>query len=153
MAKYLLAYKGGGMAETDEAREAAMAAWGAWFTGLGDSVVDMGAPFGGSASVGADGSTGTAGSALTGYSVVTASSLDDAVSKAGGCPIFANGGEHRRLRDLRRDVGERVGGLGPGARERRRQPHLRSVEPTLVPRRDSAGARRPSPPRSRDPGR
>ena len=28
MSKYLLAYRGGGMAETDAEREAAMAAWG-----------------------------------------------------------------------------------------------------------------------------
>ena len=93
MGKYLYAYKGGGMAATEEEQNAAMAAWGAWFTGLGDSVVDMGAPFGGSATTSGNGSTGNAASALTGYSVVTASSLDDAVSKAGGCPIFASGGD------------------------------------------------------------
>ena len=93
MGKYVYAYKGGGMAATEEEQNAAMAAWGAWFGGLGDSVVDMGAPFGGSATTSGNGSTGNAPSALTGYSVVTASSLDDAVSKAGGCPIFANGGD------------------------------------------------------------
>jgi hypothetical protein len=93
MGKYLFAYKGGGMAATEEERNAAMAAWGAWFEGLGDSVVDMGSPFGGSATTAGNGSTGNAGSALTGYSVVTASSLDDAVGKAGGCPIFASGGD------------------------------------------------------------
>lgn len=92
MGKYVFAYKGGGLAATEEERNAAMAAWGAWFQGLGDSVVDMGAPFGGSASTSGNGSGGAAGSGLTGYSVVTASSLDDAVGKAGGCPIFAGGG-------------------------------------------------------------
>ena len=35
MATYLLAYRGGGMATTDEEREKAMAAWGAWFGTLG----------------------------------------------------------------------------------------------------------------------
>jgi hypothetical protein len=93
MGKYVFAYKGGGMATTEEERNAAMAAWGAWFQGLGDSVVDMGAPFGGSASRSGNGSSGAAGSALTGYSVIAASSLDDAVGKAGGCPIFARGGD------------------------------------------------------------
>ena len=52
MATYLLAYRGGGMAETDEEREKAMAAWGAWFGGLGPAIVDAGNPFGASASVG-----------------------------------------------------------------------------------------------------
>ena len=56
MGKYVFAYKGGGMASTEEERNAAMAAWGAWFTGLGDSVVDMGAPFGGSATTSGNGS-------------------------------------------------------------------------------------------------
>src|SRR5205809_111502 len=42
MAKYLLAYKGGGMAQTDEEREAAMQAWGAWFGELGQAVVATG---------------------------------------------------------------------------------------------------------------
>jgi hypothetical protein len=92
MGKYVLVYKGGGMAATEEEQNAAMAAWGAWFGQLGDSVVDMGAPFGGSASATGSGSNGAAGSGLTGYSVLTASSLDDAVGKAGGCPIFSNGG-------------------------------------------------------------
>ncbi len=92
MAKYLLAYKGGGMAETDEAREAAMAAWGAWFGRLGPAIVDAGNPFGPSASVSSGGSNGAASSGLTGYSVIEASSLDDAASKTGGCPILADGG-------------------------------------------------------------
>ncbi len=92
MAKYLLAYKGGGMATTDEAREAAMAAWGAWFGELGPAIVDAGNPFGPSASVGANGANGAAGSGLTGYSVIEASSLDDATSKTGGCPVIADGG-------------------------------------------------------------
>jgi hypothetical protein len=92
MAKYLLAYKGGGMAETAEAREAAMAAWGAWFGRLGPAIVDAGNPFGPSASVSSGGSNGAASSGLTGYSVIEASSLDDAASKTGGCPILADGG-------------------------------------------------------------
>ena len=92
MGNYVFAYKGGGMARTEEERNAAMAAWGAWFQGLGDSVVDMGAPFGGSAAATGNGAGGAAGSGLTGYSIVSASSLDDAVGKTGGCPVFASGG-------------------------------------------------------------
>jgi hypothetical protein len=89
MGNYLFAYRGGQMAETDEERQAVMAAWGAWFGGLGDAVVDMGNPFAGSTSVGGNGS---AGSGLTGYSVVKSDSLDGAAELAKGCPVLSGGG-------------------------------------------------------------
>lgn len=87
MSKFVLAYRGGGIPETEEEQEAVMAAWGAWFGQLGASVIDGGAPFGASAAVGGD-----VTAHLTGYSIVDASGLDDAVAKAGGCPILASGG-------------------------------------------------------------
>jgi hypothetical protein len=91
MPKYLLAYRGGAMAETPEAQEAVMAAWGAWFGSLGEAVVDGGAPFSVSATVGAGASdTGTSG--LGGYSVLQADSLDAAIKLTDGCPILAEGG-------------------------------------------------------------
>jgi hypothetical protein len=92
MGKYLYAYKGGGMAATEEEQAKSMAAWEAWLGGLGDSLVDGGAPFGHSAAISPGGPNGDAGSGLTGYSVVSASSLDDAATKAQSCPIFASGG-------------------------------------------------------------
>jgi hypothetical protein len=92
MGKYVFAYKGGGMAATEEEQASAMQAWQAWMGELGDSLVDVGNPFAGSRAVTVGGSNGTAGSGLTGYSIVTASSLDDAAAKTRGCPIFANGG-------------------------------------------------------------
>ena len=92
MANYLLAYKGGSMAETPEAQEAAMQAWGEWFGTLGSAVVDMGAPFGSSTAVQADGSTGTAAAGLSGYSVLQADSLELAAKLAGGCPVLSSGG-------------------------------------------------------------
>ncbi len=93
MGNYLLAYRGGGMAETDEARAAAMAAWGGWFGQLGDTIVDAGNPFAGSKTV-ADGGRVSDGSpsALTGYSVLSADSLADAAELAKGCPVLQNGG-------------------------------------------------------------
>ena len=48
MAKFVLVYTGGKMAETPEAQQASMEAWGAWFGSLGNAVADMGAPFGAS---------------------------------------------------------------------------------------------------------
>jgi hypothetical protein len=88
MSKFVLAYSGGAMAETEEAQQAAMAAWGQWFAQLGSAVVDGGAPFGASAAVGGGG----ARSGLTGYSVLEAGDLESATELAGGCPVLADGG-------------------------------------------------------------
>jgi hypothetical protein len=88
MGKYVLVYQGGAMAETPEAQEAAMAAWGAWFGALGDGAVDWGAPFGQSAAVGG----GAATTVLTGYSIIQADDLAAAVAMGEGCPIIADGG-------------------------------------------------------------
>ena len=88
MAKYVLVYQGGGMAETEEAQQASMAKWGAWFGSLGAAVVDGGAPFGPSAAVGGGAST----TGLTGYSILEAADLDSAVKLASGCPVVDDGG-------------------------------------------------------------
>jgi hypothetical protein len=87
MAKYVYIYKGGGMPETEEEGKKVMEAWTSWLGGMGDHVVDMGAPFGASAGV-----SGGTTSGLSGYSVVTAGSLDEAAEHAKGCPVFASGG-------------------------------------------------------------
>jgi len=93
MGNYVFAYKGGAMAQTDAEREAAMAAWGAWFGELGAAVVDGGNPFGPAASVASDGSVSDgASSALSGYSVVSADSLSAASELARGCPVLGAGG-------------------------------------------------------------
>jgi hypothetical protein len=86
MGKYVYVYSGGGMAETPEAQEQSMAAWGAWFGELGSAVQDMGNPFGAATVVG-DGAA-----SATGYSIVGAPSLEDAATLAKGCPILAYGG-------------------------------------------------------------
>ena len=88
MGKYVLVYQGGAMAETQEAQQAAMAAWGNWFGSLGAAVLDGGAPFGTIAAVGGGGSR----TELSGYSILQADDLDAAVRLAGGCPIIADGG-------------------------------------------------------------
>jgi hypothetical protein len=88
MSKYVFAYRGGVMAPTEQEREAAMAAWGAWFGKLGPAIVDPGNPFGESTSVG----SGSAESGLTGYTVVQADSLDAASKLADGCPVLDGGG-------------------------------------------------------------
>jgi hypothetical protein len=93
MAKFVLAYSGGSMPETEEAGAAVMAAWGAWLGGLGSAVVDQGNPIGASASVAADGSVSAGGSLpINGYSIVTADSLDAATTLVKDCPALSAGG-------------------------------------------------------------
>ncbi|HWX46336.1 MAG TPA: hypothetical protein VNY52_13580 [Solirubrobacteraceae bacterium] len=87
MAKYMLAYKGGAMAQTDAERDAAMKAWGEWFGSLGAAIVDPGNPFGASSAVGDNG----AGD-LTGYSLLSAETLAAATELAKGCPVLSSGG-------------------------------------------------------------
>jgi hypothetical protein len=92
MAKFVFVYVGGQMADTPEAQEQAMQAWGAWFTTLGSAVTDMGNPFGSSATSSADGVTDGNQSKASGYSIVQADSLSDATILTKGCPILTAGG-------------------------------------------------------------
>lgn len=93
MAKFLFVYHGGQMAETPEAQAKAMQAWGNWFGQLGAAVTDGGNPTGRSATVTANGSSpGGGANPTSGYSLIEASSLDDAIEKAKGCPIIGDGG-------------------------------------------------------------
>ena len=94
MPKYVLAYHGGGMPESEADQAAGMAAWVAWFGTLGTAVIDGGNPTGASKTIGSDGSTTDGGGSnpISGYSLVEATDLDAAVSLAKGCPIFASGG-------------------------------------------------------------
>lgn len=94
MANYVLVYKGGGgMAPTEEQRNAILAAWDTWYARLGQATVDGGNPFGASASVAADGTVSSgAASGLTGYTIVAADSLAAATEMAKGCPVLADGG-------------------------------------------------------------
>jgi hypothetical protein len=93
MARYFLAYiGGGGMAPTPEEQEKVMAAWGAWMGGLGQKLVDPGAPVMGKTSVTGGGSAEGTTSGFGGWSVVNADSLEDAEAAARSCPHIAAGG-------------------------------------------------------------
>lgn len=94
MPKYVLAYHGGSMPETDEEKAKVMQAWGAWMGSLGDDLVDPGNPVGQSATVNADGSVTQNGGAnpLSGYSLLNAPSQEAAIKAASGCPILESGG-------------------------------------------------------------
>ncbi|RKF14232.1 hypothetical protein D6850_12820 [Roseovarius spongiae] len=92
MANYLFIYHGGGMPETQEEGEKAMAQWMAWFGELGDAVVDGGNPVGKSSTVSANGVTGDGGANPTsGYTVVRAASQEAACELAKGCPMVVDG--------------------------------------------------------------
>jgi len=75
-----------------------IAAWKAWFGGMGSQLRDLGKPVFNRATVG----NGADGAPLGGYSLVTADNLDEALMLAKGCPIVAAGGgvEVGELADL-----------------------------------------------------
>jgi len=94
MAKYLFVYHGGKNPETEAEGAQVMDAWGKWFGSMGADVIDGGNPVGLSSTVNPDGSVSDNGGSnpASGYSLIEAPDLDDAISKAKGCPILASGG-------------------------------------------------------------
>jgi YCII-related domain len=93
MTNFVLAYTGGTSGDTPEEQQTIMAAWTAWFQGLGDHVVDAGNPFAGGTSIASDGSTSEGGrSGLTGYTIISADDLSAATVLAKDCPQLASGG-------------------------------------------------------------
>jgi hypothetical protein len=88
MPKYVFAYHGGGMPESEAEQQQHMAAWGAWFEANGASFTDMGAPTGAAMTVGPGGTTeGGGANPITGYGIVEAADMAAACSIAEGCPI------------------------------------------------------------------
>jgi hypothetical protein len=94
MANYLLAYHGGGMAETEEEQQQVMAAWGKWYQDLGAAIVDGGNPVGRTMMIASDGSTTEGGGAdpVTGYTIISADDMDAAVEMSRSCPHLKSGG-------------------------------------------------------------
>jgi len=93
MPHYIFAFHGGARPETKEEGMKVMAAWQAWMTDIGDSIVDMGNPVGMSKTVSANGIADDGGSnPLSGYTVVSADDIDGATKLASGCPIVESGG-------------------------------------------------------------
>jgi hypothetical protein len=94
MAKYLFVYHGGSNPETEEETAAVLDAWGQWLGSMGAAVIDGGNPTGKSSTVNSDGSVADNGGSnpASGYGLFEAAGLDDAIAKARGCPILADGG-------------------------------------------------------------
>lgn len=96
MSDFVLLYRGGSMAESDEERAAVTDAWTSWFGSIGSAVKDGGNPFTEEAKhVRGDGSIGDvpASGLATGYSILQADSLDAATTLAKSCPVLQGGGE------------------------------------------------------------
>jgi hypothetical protein len=92
MAKYLLAYHGGGMPETDAERATVLAAWERWFQALGPAVVDPGNPVSQVNTIRNGGTVGVHGdNPISGYSILEADSLEKANELAKGCPVLESG--------------------------------------------------------------
>lgn len=93
MPNYVLTFHGemGPMPDDPAVMEAVMQEWGAWYGSMGDALVDGGAPFGETASVGPDGSSATNPASLTGYTIVKADDIGAATAIAKGCPVLKNG--------------------------------------------------------------
>ena len=94
MAKYLFVYHGGKKPDTEEGMAEVMDKWGKWFGSMGADVIDGGNPVGMSSTVLSDGSVVDNGGSnpVSGYGLIEASDLDDALSKAKGCPVLEVGG-------------------------------------------------------------
>lgn len=94
MPKYLLAYHGGGMPESEKEQAKVMAAWMKWFQKVGKDMVDGGNPIGRTKSIASTGriTNGGGKNPVSGYSIINAKDIDAAAKLAKGCPIVKSGG-------------------------------------------------------------
>jgi hypothetical protein len=93
MAKFLLVYHGGdGMAATAEEQAAVMAAWNGWFERMGPAVLDVGNPTATVKRVAPGGTVSDDTAGPSGYSLISATTIDEAVGLAKGCPVLEAGG-------------------------------------------------------------
>ena len=96
MAKFLVTYHGGsGMPADPGMREQMLKAFMAWAAGVGDNMVDPGAPLGPARMVSSDGVTDAEPGGVGGYTLVSADSMDDAVKLVRDHPFISRGGTLR----------------------------------------------------------
>lgn len=94
MNSFLLLYSGGQMPATEMERQAVTADWMVWLNKWSNNVVDQGNPFTPMAkNITSDGRIhdGSIGAMPSGYSVIKASSMDEALRIAQGCPVLKGG--------------------------------------------------------------
>jgi hypothetical protein len=93
MAKFIYLYRGPATPLSDLTPEQGAerkAAFGAWMEKVGAALIDVGSPFGASASARDDGTDGTPGD-LTGYTIVEANDLAAAKALTDGLPFLSGG--------------------------------------------------------------
>lgn len=90
MPKFIFAYHGGKMPQTEDEGARVMGEWMTWLDSLGDAVVDGGNPVGPSSTLHPDGSLSCDGGSnpLSGYSLIQADDIEIATEMARGCPIL-----------------------------------------------------------------
>jgi hypothetical protein len=90
MAKFIYLYRGPAPVpdRTPEQGAERAAAFGAWMKKVGPALLDVGSPFGPSASVRGDGTEGPAGD-LIGYTIIEAENLAAAKTLTDGLPFLA----------------------------------------------------------------
>ena len=92
MPKFLFVYHGGGIPESQEEQERTMAAWGAWYEGMGAATVDPGAPVGQSHTVSSEGHEDHGGAnPISGYTIITAENYEEACGHAAKNPMVLDG--------------------------------------------------------------
>jgi len=93
MDKFIFAFHGGKMPESQEEGAKIMAKWGAWMEGLGASLADPGSIIGASSTVSPSGVSDDGGAdPLSGYMIIVAADKQAAIDVAKGCPILENEG-------------------------------------------------------------
>jgi hypothetical protein len=98
MAKFIYLYRGQAPDLPPEEAAERMAAFGAWMETVGEALVDVGSPFGSSASVRDDGTEGTPGE-LIGYTIVEADDLTAAKGLTDGL-LFLSGSDGTRAVEI-----------------------------------------------------
>ena len=85
MGKYVYIYYAGTAADSGSDEE-----WGAWFSKLGNKLIDGGNPFNdGGQAVQGDAVMAVQDRPATGYSIVTAGSMAEATDMAKSCPLMS----------------------------------------------------------------
>jgi hypothetical protein len=92
MPKYLIAYYGNPKFETPQHGKAYMTKWRAWMSGLGEALIDPGAPLNKGKRLSSRGDVSDPGSEfLSGFSILAADDLDGALRLTHGCPHLDHG--------------------------------------------------------------
>ena len=91
MPKYIVAYYGGPKFDTPEQGKAYMAKWRAWMNGLGEALLDPGAPLSRGKLISNRGVADRGSDFLSGFSILTAASMDHALHVAKVCPHLDHG--------------------------------------------------------------